>query len=421
MPHPDWRARADETFLAGMPARGRVAVEMLFLLALVFAANAFVVSTVTAAIVVGCELLLALALVRPWARVHGSILARVLVGFVVLLAVVAPAAIERPDIGSSRRLGVGIVAGTTSSGDPAVAGGVVLVTSVQPGTPADGVLRTGDRIVALGGAPLDRDDAPSSLARRTHGDELPEDTTVTVLRGHEERVLRVHVPKVRGARERFGRRIAAVRELSARHLVVAAAIRGALIIALLLVLVRADGQTPATLGLVKKGALRELAAATWMTAGAFVVQLVVAIPIGLIGLAAGVLEHENQQRTQSLGLIARQSGVLEFALAAIVATAFEEIAFRGFLLPRARKLVGSWPVAVVIVSVIFGAGHLYEGPLATIQTAFLGAYFAAMMLARRRLVGPMAAHAAFDTIMIVVVRLVMTGHVLERLKALAPH
>ncbi|HEY1956455.1 MAG TPA: CPBP family glutamic-type intramembrane protease [Polyangiaceae bacterium] len=416
----DWRTKADEAFLVGMPSRWRIVLEMILLVALVFAANAFVVSMLTAIIVVGVELALALALVRPWARVHGGVVSRVLSTVLVVLAVVAPAAIERPDFGASRRLGVGVANGTAEPGDPPIAGGIVNVESVSPRSPADGVLRAGDRIVGLGGAPLDRADATSDLTRRTHGDDLPEDTTVTVLRAHAEQTLPVHIPKV-APRAHFDRRLGAVRELAARHLVVAAAARGALVIGLLLLLLRADGQSAASIGLVRAGASRELLAAVWITVGTFFVQIVVAIPIGIIGMMLGILNRENEQRTQTLGAIAQQGSIVEFALAAIVAAAFEEIAFRGFLVPRMKTLVRSWVLAVFLVSVIFGAGHVYEGILATIQTAFLGAWFAATMLARRRLIGPITAHAAFNTIMLIVIRVVTTTHIVDRLKTLAPH
>ncbi len=417
----DWRARADETFLVGMPGRGRIVAEMVLLVALVFAAGPLIVSPLTAVLVLGFELALALALVRPWARVHGGVLSRVFATALVLAAVLAPAAIERPDFGESRKLGVGITNGSVEAGNPAVGGGVVLVQTVAPHGAADGVIRPGDRIVAIAGAPLDRADPTSDLSRRTHSDDLPEDTTVTVLRDHAERTLAVHVPKIRGSHARLGRRVAAVREIAARHLIVAAAGRGALVIALLLLLLRADGQTPRAIGLVREGSGRELLASIWMTAGTFFVQIAIAIPIGLIGLALGILNRENEQRTQTLGVIAQQGSIVEFALAAIVAAAFEEIAFRGFLVPRMKTLVRSWVAAVVLVSVVFGAGHLYEGVLATAQTAFLGAWFATLMLMRRRLVGPIAAHAAFNTIMLVVIRVITTTHLIDRLKALSAH
>ena len=177
----------------------------------------------------------------------------------------------------------------------------------------------------------------------------------------------------------------------------------------------------ASLGIVRNGALQEAAAASWMTLGAFVVQIAVAIPIGLIGLATGMASREASQRTDALGAIAGQGSIAEFILAVVVAAAFEEVAFRGFLMPRMRVLTGSWPLAVVAVSLAFGLGHVYEGALAVIQTAFLGAYFSALLLLRRRLLGPIMAHAAFNTVMLLIVRLLLNSGLVDRLKELAPH
>lgn len=422
MPDTSWRTRADETFLVAMPGRRRIALEITLLLLLVFGERVLMMSPVVAAIVLAVALGLAMALVRPWASVHGGIAARVAAVVLVVLAVVAPAVVEHPGIaGLSRRLGIGIAVGSSAPGDPPASGGVVLVQSVEPHSPADGVLRPGDRIVALDGAPLDRADPVESLTRRTHGDELPEDTTVSVLRGGAVSDLPVHIPRVRDWHRGLGRGAVAVRDLSARHIVVAAAIRGALLIALLLLLVRADGQPLAALGIVRQGALRELAASSWMTLGAFAVQIAVAIPVGIIGVLTGVMDREASQRSEALGAIAGQGSVAEFVVGIAIAAAFEEVAFRGFLTPRMRTLTGSWPVSIAIVSVVFGLGHTYEGLLAVVQTAFLGAYFSAVLLARRRLLGPTVAHAGFNTAMFLLVRLVIDSGMVDRLKGLAPH
>ena len=424
-PHPGpgsgWRARVDEAFLVAMPPRSRIVLEVALLLVLVFGEGVLMVSPAVGTVVVAAALALAMALVRPWARVHGGVLARAAATVLCVVAVVAPAMVEHPGIGPSRRLGIGIAVGSPAAGDPPVQGGFVLVTTVEPGSPSDGVLRVGDRIVALGGGPLDRADPTSDLSSRTHGEELPEDTTVTVVRDGMAQDLAVHIPRVHASRESFGRRIAAIRALSSRHIVVASAVRGALLIALLLLLVRADRQPLLAIGIARAGALRELLAATWMTMGAFAVQIAVAIPIGAIGMLTGVIQREATQRTQTLGVLAGQGSIAEFLLAVVVAAAFEEVAFRGFLVPRVRALTGSWPLAVALVSIAFGLGHLYEGALAVVQTAFLGVYFAFLMLLRRRLLGPIVAHAAFNAVMLLVVRLLMQSGVIERLRGMAPH
>jgi membrane protease YdiL (CAAX protease family) len=234
------------------------------------------------------------------------------------------------------------------------------------------------------------------------------------------RDLAIHVPRVHG-RHSFGKTLSAIRDYSAQHIVVAAAVRGVVFILLILLVVRADGQPLRSLGIAKQGLAKELLAATWMTVGAFAVMFVVAIPIAILGALTGTLEHESAQRTQTIGVIASQGTILEFVLAAIFAAAFEEIAFRSFLTPRMRAVVGSWPIAILVVSAIFGLGHVYEGAFATIQTAALGAYFAVMMLVRRRILGPALAHAAFNSIMLVIVRVLVQGHLLERLRAMSHH
>ncbi|HEY6463971.1 MAG TPA: CPBP family glutamic-type intramembrane protease [Polyangiaceae bacterium] len=416
-----WRARADEELLVGVPRRGRIAWEIALLLLLVFGENLAVVSEALAFVAVAVALVMAFALIRPWSSAHGGIPARAGAILVVIVAVVLPTAVAREPSGFTRRLGIGIATGAPAPGDPPLAGGIVDVEEVAPKTPAEGVLHAGDRIVGLGGAPLDAKDPTADLTRRTHSDELPEDTTVTVVRGGAAIDLPVHVPKVRAWRRTLGRRFTAFREIVEAHVVVASAVRGALLIALLLLLVRADGQPLSALGIARKGALSELFASTWMTLGTFGVQVAVAIPVGIIGVLTGVIDREASQRTQTLGMIADQGSVAEFVLGVIVAAAFEEVAFRGFFTPRLRALIGSWPWSVVIISLLFGLGHTYEGALAVVQTAFLGAYFSACFLVRRRLLGPWLAHAAFNTGMFLVIRFLARPEVLEKLKQLAPH
>jgi membrane protease YdiL (CAAX protease family) len=415
-----WRARADEALLVSMPPRRRIVLEVALLLVLVFGEGALMVSLAVGVVVVAAALALAMALVRPWARVHGGAPARVAATVLCVVAVVAPAMVEHPGIGASRRLGIEIAVGSHAEGDPDVEGGIVLVQKVEPGLPADGVLRAGDRIVALAGAPFDRADPTGDLSSRTHGDELPEDTTVTVLRDGTAQDLAVRIPRVHSSRESFGRRVVAIRQLSSRHIVFASAIRGALLIALLLLIVRADGQPLAAIGIARAGALRELLAASGMTMGAFGLQIAIAIPIAVIGSFTGIVGREAAQRTQTLGVLTGQGSIPESLLAIIVAAAFEEVAFRGFLVPRLRTLTGSWPLAVALASVAFGLGHRYEGAFAVVQTAFLGAYFAALFLLRRRLLGPIAAHAGFNAVMFLVVQWLVQSGVVERLREMSP-
>src|ERR1019366_7554381 len=118
-PGKGWRARADEALLVRMPARGRIVIEMVLLLALVFGEGVLTASPIAAGLLLAATLALAMGLVRPWTRVHGGVVARVAATVLFVLAVVAPAAIEHPGLsGASRRLGIGIAVGSPAEGDP---------------------------------------------------------------------------------------------------------------------------------------------------------------------------------------------------------------------------------------------------------------------------------------------------------------
>ncbi len=414
-----WRERADETFVVAMPEKGRIVLEMVLLVALVFAST-LMLNTAAAIVILAMELGLALYLVRPWSSAHGGIVARGVAMIVVLLAVFAPSIVERPSAAAeSRKLGAGITASSRETGDPEWSGGFARVARVEPDSPASPVLHVGDRIVAIGGFPLDANDPTTDLTRRTHGNELPEDTTVTVVRDHHFEELPVHMPRVHARSPRFGNALASLRDFASRHIVVAAATRGVLLIALLVVLLRSNGQPLSSLGFVLKGAPREILHAMWMTVGAFATVFVAAIPIAIAGaLGAHAVQEEGTARSETLGTIAAQGSFGEIIVAMIVAATFEELTFRAFLIPRMRVIVGSWPIAVLLVSIIFGAGHVYEGLIATFQTAMLGVFFAIAMLIRRRILGPSLAHAAFNTIMLLVIRLIASSHILERLRSM---
>ena len=87
------------------------------------------------------------------------------------------------------------------------------------------------------------------------------------------------------------------------------------------------------------------------------------------------------------------------AMVVVLAAACEEVVFRGFVLPRARQALNGWIAAVLIVALLFGLGHLYEGKLAVVQTAALGVYFGALLVWRGRLWAAAVAHAGFNAVM----------------------
>jgi membrane protease YdiL (CAAX protease family) len=80
----------------------------------------------------------------------------------------------------------------------------------------------------------------------------------------------------------------------------------------------------------------------------------------------------------------------------------EEILFRGFFLSRLSVLCRSKAAAIVLTSAVFGSLHFYQGPAGIFQTAALGAVLAVVVTYTRTLWPAIIAHAALDTISIVV-------------------
>lgn len=87
-------------------------------------------------------------------------------------------------------------------------------------------------------------------------------------------------------------------------------------------------------------------------------------------------------------------------LAATVAI-YEELLFRGFLLPRLATLARSWTGGVILTALIFGLFHLYQGWLGFILTSLFGLVLALMLLWRRSILSPIIAHFGFDLVVMV--------------------
>ena len=81
----------------------------------------------------------------------------------------------------------------------------------------------------------------------------------------------------------------------------------------------------------------------------------------------------------------------------------EELVFRGYLMNRVADLVGAtragWSISVVLVSVLFGVAHLYQGASGVIIITLTGLVFGALYLATgRNLWVPIIAHGVNDTV-----------------------
>lgn len=84
-----------------------------------------------------------------------------------------------------------------------------------------------------------------------------------------------------------------------------------------------------------------------------------------------------------------------FNALALTAAICEEAAYRGFLIWYFARITGAWPAAV-LVSVVFGIGHFYQGRAAILKSGLVGAFLGALYLLSGSLLWPTVIHAVFD-------------------------
>jgi len=81
---------------------------------------------------------------------------------------------------------------------------------------------------------------------------------------------------------------------------------------------------------------------------------------------------------------------------ALSASLAEESAFRGFVLTRLNIYLKKWWLTILIASISFSSGHLYQGTAGTIFAGIYGVLFSFLFLWRKSLVPCMTAHLLQD-------------------------
>jgi membrane protease YdiL (CAAX protease family) len=171
----------------------------------------------------------------------------------------------------------------------------------------------------------------------------------------------------------------------------------ALLLGLMLWFLQASGQTGAQVWLGARPLLPEI------VGGVLLTPLILA-GVGMLLLA--IQEWAPQLHTvpvNPLEALARR-GPLQAAtlgVVALVAGAIREELQRAFLVDRFERHVGPVWIGVVVLSALFGLGHLLQGWDAAIATGVLGACWAVIYVRRRSVVMPLVSHALFNSLEIV--------------------
>ncbi len=155
--------------------------------------------------------------------------------------------------------------------------------------------------------------------------------------------------------------------------------------------------------------LRELIGGRWNGVGDFLFDIALALFVWfatLMVIAAAAfamgMEHSGsiEEARKQIGFLAPRSTLEVVLWICLSATAgfCEEVLFRGYLQKQFSRLLGNRWIAVVVVSILFGLGHGYEGSQRMLLIAMLGLAFGIMSLLRKSLRPAMMAHTFQDTI-----------------------
>ena len=172
------------------------------------------------------------------------------------------------------------------------------------------------------------------------------------------------------------------------------AARAIIAVLILWFILRRRGQTSASIGLERSrlGANVLLGVAT--TGVAALLSAVTMMSLYWFWPGLGRQMQENAERI--MVLVPRLHPIL-FALLAITVGVYEELLFRGFLMTRLRRGLGSWTASVVVSTAVFTSLHgMDQTSAALVLITVLSLVFSAVTIWRRSIVPAIVAHALWD-------------------------
>lgn len=176
-----------------------------------------------------------------------------------------------------------------------------------------------------------------------------------------------------------------------------------LLIVLMVILTRAHGDTVSGLWLGQRPKVNETLLGLSLIPLVF---MLVVLLLNGVQRYAPWLHNVSTNPLEELAAGGRINAVL-FGLVAIFAGGVREELQRAFLLRRFERHLGGPAVGVVVLSVLFGAGHFMQGKDAMIATGTLGAFWSVLYLKRRSSIAPVVSHAGFNSLE--VLRVALTG------------
>lgn len=182
-------------------------------------------------------------------------------------------------------------------------------------------------------------------------------------------------------------------------------VRAGLLTLLILLLCRIRGQRVAAVGMT----VRRLALNGLLGIGVCGVVYVFLLALALtVMFFVPELQKEMEANQGKLHEMLPDLNIAGFLWLAILVGFYEELIFRGFLMPRLRRCFGSWIPAVLVSTAVFTALHAFEQVAVALPLiAILSLAFSLVTIWRRSLVPAIVGHALFDFSQFVMIYMAM--------------
>ena len=164
-----------------------------------------------------------------------------------------------------------------------------------------------------------------------------------------------------------------------------------LLVGLVIFFMRAHGESVREQLFGSRSKAREMLFGLALIPASFFVVILVLLVVQLVIPSLRNVPHNPLQ-----DLVRNRWDVVIFAFVVMIAGGVREEIQRGFVLRRFEQYLGGGAVGLVIFSALFGLGHLEQGRDVALATAILGAFWGAIFLRRRSILGPMVGHAGFN-------------------------
>lgn len=118
----------------------------------------------------------------------------------------------------------------------------------------------------------------------------------------------------------------------------------------------------------------------------------IVLAVGLYLLSPSSIEQGDAQTREALNSVFPDMSPAVVVLFMTFVVIWEEVAFRGFLLTRLQVVLRRWWLTVPVGALLFGMGHVWQGPMAAMMTAVLGVVLGVLFAWRKSLVPGMVLH-----------------------------